>query len=59
MIQITIERERFFGWDNRWHEARTDVRAFDDDATAVDWFVSDSYFEEEYVRKATWERIDD
>jgi hypothetical protein len=52
-VRITLEKEK---WERA--AARTEVKEFTDVYAAQDWFIHDSYFAEDYTRKATWERLD-
>jgi hypothetical protein len=52
MIRITLERPGREGG-----RERVLVREFDDHYEAASWFIHDSYFEQPYTAKATWEVV--
>jgi hypothetical protein len=57
MIRITLEKDERTDWDGKTLPARVQVRDFETHAEACSWLVEDSYFEETYTRRMTWERI--
>jgi hypothetical protein len=58
MIRITLERDAYEGWNGVTVPAKTVVRTFDSVSEATIWFTRDSYFDEPYTRRATWEVVD-
>lgn len=56
MIRITITYKTTIDEDGR-KETRIKIKEFEDDAEARKWLIEDSYFAEDYVKSALWERI--
>lgn len=59
MIRITLERSGYRAWTGALVGPKTIVKTFRDHMDAAQWFISDSYFDETYTKKATWEIVED
>jgi len=57
-VRITLERQPYDGWAGSV-PGRTVVKEFEDASRAADWFIHDSYFQESYTTRATWELLDE
>ncbi len=58
MIRITLERKDYSAMNGEVRVyARTIVEEFEDHYEAANWFINDSYFDEPYTAKATWEIV--
>ena len=58
-IRITLERRHHVVWNGREIPASKIVKEFTDPAIAANWFIEDSYFEEPYTVRATWEQVEE